>query len=75
MQRAGSVEGTAQGVVVLRCDDEVYPPIGEQVVDEELVRIGRIVDVFGPIERPYLAVSPNADIQIPRLLGTRLYVR
>lgn len=75
MRRAGTVVGVAQGVAVLRSPDETHPEIGEAVVDERLQEMGRIVDVFGPVERPYLAVSPADELDPDRLLGTVLYVR
>jgi RNA-binding protein len=31
--------------------------------------------VFGPVERPYLAVSPDDDRRLATLLGEGLYVR
>ena len=75
MRRAGTVVGTAQGVLVLRCDDETHPDIGAGVLDEQLAPVGRVVDVFGPVDRPYLAVTPRSGVEVPRLLGSRLYVR
>ena len=61
MKRAGSVVGTAQGVVVVRSPGEEYPGTGSELVDESLDTVGRVVDVFGPVDRPYLAVSPTVD--------------
>lgn len=75
MRRAGTVVGTAQGVLVLRCDDDTHPGIGAAVIDDQLTPVGRIVDVFGPVEHPYLAVTPQSGVELPRLLGARLYVR
>ncbi|PSQ60640.1 H/ACA RNA-protein complex component Gar1 [Halobacteriales archaeon SW_7_71_33] len=48
------------------------PAAGDEVVDGSLTTVGRVVDAFGPLERPYLAVDavdPAAHI------GERLYVR
>jgi RNA-binding protein len=33
------------------------------------------VDVFGPVERPYLAVSPAEGVRLAPLVGTALYAR
>lgn len=74
MKRAGTVVGTAQGVAVVRSDDDEYPDVGTALVDENLDDVGTVVDVFGPVERPYLAVSP--DIENPALLvGNPVYGR
>jgi len=75
MQRVGSVTGVANGVVVARADDAAYPDLGTEVVDESLDRIGRVVDVFGPVDRPYVAVSPDDDARAASLVGERLYAR
>ncbi|MFC6726863.1 H/ACA ribonucleoprotein complex subunit GAR1, partial [Halobium palmae] len=44
-------------------------------VDESLTTVGRVVDVFGPVDRPYLAVSPADGVHLPDLLGAKLYAR
>lgn len=75
MQRAGDVVKTAQGVAVVRAESDDHPDIGAAVVDQNLDAVGRVVDVFGPVERPYLGVSPNSDVHLPRLVGQTLYVR
>ena len=75
MKRAGRVVRTAQGLAILRSPDESHPDIGTVVVDTDLETVGRIVDVFGPVERPYMAVSPNDGVTLPNLLGEKLYAR
>ncbi|WP_336037416.1 H/ACA ribonucleoprotein complex subunit GAR1 [Halobacterium yunchengense] len=75
MQRAGSVVRTVQNVAVVRCDDDAHPDIGEGVVDQNLDDVGRVVDVFGPVERPYLSVTPSSGVHLPALVGETLYVR
>lgn len=75
MRRAGEVVRTAQGVAVLRCPDESFPDVGTNLVDDSLADVGRIVDVFGPVERPYLAVSPTETVRLAPLVGTVLYAR
>jgi RNA-binding protein len=75
MQRAGDVVKTAQNVAVVRAESDDHPDIGTTVVDQDLDAVGRVVDVFGPVERPYLAVSPTDGVHLPRLVGQTLYVR
>jgi RNA-binding protein len=73
MERIGTVERTAQGLAIVRAEDP--PDIGHAVVDESLNAVGRVVDVFGPVESPFAAVTPEDDRRLPELLGERLYVR
>lgn len=75
MRRVGEVRRIAQGVAIVRCPDGDHPPIGAAVVDERLEVVGRVVDVFGPVERPYLAVTPKGSVSLPSLLGQKLYTR
>lgn len=75
MRRVGTVVRLAQGLVVVRADDESHPQLGTGVVDETLEEVGEVVDVFGPVDRPYVAVSPTADVHAPALAGQPLYAR
>lgn len=75
MQRLGEVVRTAQGLAVVRCEDDDYPDIGTEAVDEQLNEVGRVVDVFGPVERPYVAVTPEEGTALAALLGQKLYAR
>ncbi|SNZ05236.1 RNA-binding protein [Natronoarchaeum philippinense] len=75
MQRLGEVDRTAQGLAIVRLDDDEIPPIGREVVDESLSTAGRIVDVFGPVETPYVAITPEDDRRLATLLGQKLYVQ
>ncbi|MFT4922509.1 MAG: RNA-binding protein [Haloarculaceae archaeon] len=75
MKRVGEVVRTAQGVAVVRSPGQQYPAIGTDLVDESLSEVGRVVDVFGPVERPYLAVSPTEDRRLATLVGGPVYAR
>ena len=75
MQRAGDVVRTAQGLLILRSSDADFPDVGSEIVDESLTAVGTLVDVFGPVDRPYLAVSPNDDRRSATYLGATLYAR
>ena len=75
MKRVGEVVRTAQGLAVVRSLDEEYPDTGTEVVDQNLDPVGRVVDVFGPVERPYVAVTPDDGIHLPSLMGSTLYTR
>ncbi|WIV66096.1 H/ACA ribonucleoprotein complex subunit GAR1 [Natrialbaceae archaeon AArc-T1-2] len=75
MYRVGEVVRTAQGLAVVRSPDAEHAEIGTEVLDDELTDVGRVVDVFGPVEQPYLAVTPEADVHLPGLVGRVLYAR
>ncbi|THE64774.1 H/ACA RNA-protein complex component Gar1 [Salinadaptatus halalkaliphilus] len=83
MRRVGSVVRTAQGLAILRVDepgedgvdsDTLRNEIGTMVLDDSLEEVGRVVDVFGPADRPYLAVTPEG-VHLPSLVGSTLYAR
>ena len=75
MHRVVEVVRTAQGLAVVRCPGTDHPRLGTAVLDEDLETVGRVVDVFGPVERPYLAVSPEDGVAPALLLGRPLYAR
>jgi RNA-binding protein len=75
MKRIGEVVRTAQGIAVVRAPDETHPNVGTSVIDENLDTVGRVVDVFGPVTQPYVAVSPAENVQLPLLLGRVIYAR
>ncbi|MFC6835983.1 H/ACA ribonucleoprotein complex subunit GAR1 [Halomarina ordinaria] len=75
MKRVGEVVRTAQGLLVVRSPDDSHPGIGAGVLDENLDSVGRVVDVFGPVSRPYVAVTPESDVTPALLLGDALYTR
>ncbi|ELY58389.1 H/ACA RNA-protein complex component Gar1 [Natronococcus amylolyticus DSM 10524] len=80
MRRVGQVVRTAQGLAILRAnpdtdDDRLREEIGTMVLDDSLESVGRVVDVFGPVDGPYLAVTPDDDVHLPTLVGSALYAR
>jgi len=75
MQRIGTVDRTAQGLAIVNVDSDKLPDIGLMVIDESLSTVGRIVDVFGPVERPYVAITPTGGTTLTELVGTKLYAR
>lgn len=75
MRRVGSVSRVVQGLAIVRCEDADPPEIGREVLDEDLSTVGRIVDVFGPVERPYVAISVEGHRRPASILGSKLYTR
>lgn len=80
MRRVGSVVRTAQRLAVVRLPDDDTdrpdpPDVGTRVVDESLDGVGEVVDVFGPVDRPYVAVTPGDGVGLADLVGGKLYAR
>lgn len=73
MERLGTPERVAQGLAIVRVEER--PALGTEVVDADLDVVGTVVDVFGPVDAPYAAVSPAEDRHLPSLVGASLYVR
>jgi RNA-binding protein len=74
MRRVGEVVRAAQGLAVVRAPGEEVPNVGARLVDESLDGVGEVVAVFGPVERPYLAVTPDTE-PVARLVGEAVYAR
>ena len=75
MHRVGTVVRTAQGLAIVRTTEDDPPSMGTPLVDENLDEVGRVVSVFGPIERPYVAVDPAEDHAPATMLDRPLYAR
>ena len=74
MQKAGSVVRIAQGLLVVRAAGPDTPSIGTDVVDENLDPVGHVVDIFGPVDSPYLGVTLDEGVHAAGLLNAPLYI-
>jgi RNA-binding protein len=52
---------------------ETTPRIGEAVVDENLKTVGKIFDLFGPVNSPYVAIRPTI-LKPEELTNKTLYI-
>lgn len=76
MRRLGKVlHVSKRGSLILRTDKT--PPIGPKalVLDKEAKRIGTILDVFGPVNNPYVSIRLYDGIDPYKLVGQPLYLR
>lgn len=73
MERLGTVDRIAQGLLVVTTDTEAS--VGSEVVDQDLQSIGTLVELFGPVESPYAVVAPVDDADLTSRLGEPVYVR
>ncbi|MFL2944499.1 MAG: H/ACA ribonucleoprotein complex subunit GAR1 [Candidatus Poseidoniales archaeon] len=44
-----------------------------KVFDSENKLVGRVVNIFGPVKQPYLAISANKGFRVTRLVGREVY--
>ncbi len=51
------------------------PEENDRVYDRKGSEVGRVVDIFGNVERPYVSISANRLIRREQLGGLELYVR
>ena len=75
MRPVGEVVRAAGGLAIVRSPDGGHPDVGVDVVDADLDAVGRVVDVFGPVDRPFVAVTPGGARNPASLIGSRLYER
>jgi len=48
------------------------PKLGDKVVDENLMSIGKVFDIFGPVSSPYVSIRPTVE-EPHRFVGHILY--
>jgi len=63
-----------RGSIIIRT--EKTPPVGRQtiVMDKKAQEVGTIIDVFGPVKYPYVAIKPNRGYNPQKLVGQMLYL-
>jgi len=76
LRRLGQVlHISKRGAIILRTDKT--PPMGSRsiVLDKKAREVGIIIDVFGPVKEPYVAVRPKGDFDTSNLVGQMLYLK
>ncbi|MGY5872975.1 MAG: Gar1/Naf1 family protein [Candidatus Thorarchaeota archaeon] len=75
MRRLGKVLHISnRGSIIIRT--EKTPPVGSKsvVMDKKAQEVGTIVDVFGPVKFPYIAIKPIRGYDPKKLVGQMLYL-
>jgi RNA-binding protein len=75
LRRLGTVLHIShRGSIIVRT--EKVPPVGNKsiVFDKRAQEIGIIVDVFGPVRNPYVAIRPSKEFDTKKLVGQILYM-
>ena len=73
MKRIGEVKTITGSIAIVQSEDQTRPKIGTKVIDEKLENVGRIVDVIGPVSRPYMVIKIKEGTK--SILKKRLYSR
>ncbi len=64
--RLGLINGCSPQHVIVRADlwNKNYrlPKIGTPVEDQNLMEFGKISDIFGPVSKPFFAITPKRSI-------------
>ena len=69
MQRLGRISNVSpSGNAIVKAENP--PKIGSEVVDENLVVIGKVFDIIGPVSAPYAVIKPS--VKDPTKLVNRL---
>lgn len=75
MRRLGKVLHVSnRGSIIIRT--EKTPPLGSNslVMDKQAQEVGIIIDVFGPVKFPYVAIKPKRGYDTKKLVGQMLYL-
>ena len=78
MKRLGTTQHLVQKKLIVRTEplsgkNAELPRINSVVVDHKKVRIGRVFDIFGPTDHPYIVVKPYRNVDAAVHLGKKLY--
>tara|TARA_B100001123_G_C15255599_1_gene1004539 strand:+ start:1005 stop:1229 length:225 start_codon:yes stop_codon:yes gene_type:complete len=46
-----------------------------KVFDSESRLVGRVTNIFGPVDEPYLAISAKKGFRITKLIGREIYIK
>ena len=61
----------SRNLAIVSTDKKV--PKNTKIYDSEKKIIGRVVNIFGPVRDPYLAIAPNKGIRITKIVGREVY--
>jgi len=50
------------------------PRTNSWVVDQKRTKVGKVFDIFGPVDNPYIIVRPNRGIDAAAHVGKKLYI-
>lgn len=79
VKRLGTTLHAVQKRLIVRGEpvsgsQQAIPRINSPVVDQKRTRIGKVLDIFGPVKQPYFIVRPNRGVDASAQVGKKLYV-
>ena len=79
MKRLGTALHAVQNKLIVQSEQSVgsennIPRTNSWVVDQKRTRVGKVFDIFGPINHPYIIVRPNRGVDAAAHVGKKLYV-
>ena len=79
MKRLGTALHVVQNKLILQSEQIVgsetnIPRTNSWVVDQKRTRVGKVFDIFGPINHPYIIVRPNRGVDAADHVGKNLYI-
>jgi len=79
LKRLGTALHAVQNKLIVRIEEVVesetdVPRTNSWVVDQKRTRVGRVFDIFGPINHPYVVVRPNRGVDAAAHVGKKLYL-
>ena len=79
MKRLGTALHVVQNKLILQSEQIVgsetnIPRTNYWVVDQKRTRVGKVFDIFGPINHPYIIVRPNRGVDAAAHVGKKLYI-
>jgi RNA-binding protein len=79
LKRLGTALHAVQNKLIVQIEEVVgnetsIPRTNSWVVDQKRTRVGKVFDIFGPINHPYVVVRPNRGVDAAAHVGKKLYL-
>ena len=79
MKRLGTALHVVQNKLILHGEqidgsETNIPRTNSWVVDQKRTKIGKVFDIFGPVNHPYIIVRPNRGVDAAAHVGKKLYI-
>jgi len=79
LKRLGTALHVVQNKLIIQSEQIVgsetnIPRTNSWVVDQKRTKVGKVFDIFGPIDHPYIIVRPNRGIDAAAHVGKKLYI-
>ena len=81
MKRLGTALHAVQNKLIVQSEQAVgngsennISRTNSWVVDQKRTRVGKVFDIFGSINHPYIIVRPNRGVDAAAHVGKKLYV-